>query len=205
MINKSAEEILDSPDEREPNSDIDFDLKIVRGMTLTYFIYGLIYYLEISAFLVPLPVAYYMLPIAAAIMFVRSASSYKAIVLLFAPILVLKDLWINVNPIVVEPLLLLTLIVWLLWGLSFLLLKEHRALKYNRLVFFSQFLILLILVPTHWVVFPIAILISLILLTVFVRANLENKDATVVLRVSFLIQMMYAMYLLQVFSNFQNA
>lgn len=205
MINSGDEEILDASEGRRANDSIDFDLKMVRVMTLTYFIYGLIYYLEISAFLVPLPVAYYMLPIAAVIMFVRSALNYKAIVLLFIPILVLKDLWININPIVVEPLLLLALLIWLFWGLSFLVLKEHRDLKYNRLAAFSQFLILLILIPSHWSIFPLAVLLSLILLTVFVRANLENKKATVILRVSLLIQMMYAMYLLQVFSNLQNA
>jgi hypothetical protein len=205
MTNNFDEDILDLVDKKKSNDNIDFDLKMVRGMTLTYFIYGLVYYFQLSAFLVPLPVAYYLLPIAAAVMYVRSASSYKSIVLLFIPILVLKDLWINVNPTVVEPLLFVAIIIWLVWGVFFLVLEDQKNLKYSKLAAVSQFLILLIMIPNHWLVFPAAILISLVLLTIFVRANLENTQATVVLRISFLIQMMYVMYLLQVVSNFQNS
>ena len=205
MTNNYNEDLLDATEVKNPNDSIDFDLKMVRGISLTYFIYVLVYYLDISAFLVPLPMAYYMLPIVGAIMYVRSASSWKAIVLLFIPILVLKDLWINVNPIIVEPLLFLTILVWLLWGVFFFVLKDQKHLTHSKFAGLSQFLILAILILVHWIVFPISVLISLILLTVFVRKNLENEKATVVLRISLLIQMMYAMYLLQVFSNFQNS
>jgi len=149
--------------------------------------------------------AYYMLPIVGAIMYVRSASSWKAIVLLFIPILVLKDLWINVNPIIVEPLLFLTILVLLFWWFFFFVLKYLKHLTHSKFAGLSQFLILAFLILVHWIVFPISVLFSLILLTVFVRKNLENEKATVVLRISLLIQMMYAMYLLQVFSNFQNS
>jgi hypothetical protein len=205
MTNDLNTEILDTNEEGISNGKIDFDLKMVRVISLTYFIYGIVYYLELSSFLVPLPMAYYMLPFAAVIMFVRSASSFKSIILLFIPILVLKDLWINVNPIIVEPLLFASIIVWFLWGVSFLKIKQHKDLKYSFLAAISQFLIFLIMIPGHWLIFPIAMFISLILLTIFVRANLENVKATVVLRASFLIQMMYVMYLLQMVSNFQNS
>ena len=198
MTNSSHEDLLDATEKKKANDDIDFDLKMVRGMTLTYFIYGVISFLDISAFLVPLPVAYYMLPIAAAIMYVRSSSSWKAIVLLFIPILVLKDLWINVNPTIVEPLLLISIVVWLLWGIVFFVLKSQKELMFSKLAGLSQFLILVIL-------FPVAVVLSLVMLTVFVRKNMENENATVILRISFLIQMMYAMYLLQVVSNFLNS
>jgi hypothetical protein len=204
MANNYSEEILDSSNIKKPNDSIDFDLKLVRGMSLTYFIYGLFYYLEVSAFLVPLPMAYYMLPIVAVIMYVRSANNWKSIILLFIPILVLKDLWINVNPIVMEPLLFASIMVWVLWGFFFFVLKDQRNLEYGRLAGLSQFLIFTILIPGHWIIFPLSVLLSLGMLTVFVRKNLENQKATVVLRISLLIQMMYAMYLLQVFSNFQN-
>jgi hypothetical protein len=205
MTNDLNRDILDSSEKSKSNDKIDFDLRMVRVMTLTYLSYGVIYSLEIISFLVPLPVAYYMLPIAAVIMYVRSATSFKSIVLLFVPILVLKDLWINVNPLVVEPLLFAAIIVWLLWGISFLVLKEHKKLKFSLLAGISQFLIFTIMIPGHWLIFPLSILVSLILLTIFVRANLEKVQSTVVLRISFLIQMMYAMYLLQVFSILQNS
>lgn len=205
MTNSYRDDLLDNAPMKKSNDHIDFDLKLVRGMTLTYFIYGVIYYLDISAFLAPLPVAYYMLPIAAVIMYFRSAANWKSIILLFIPILVLKDLWINVNPLVVEPLLFTSILAWLFWGVFFFILKGQKDLKYAKLAGASQFLIFAILIPGHWIVFPVAVLISLIMLTVFVRKNLENEKATVVLRVSFLIQMMYAMYLMQVFSNFQNS
>ena len=205
MTNNYNDDLLDASEFKKPNDNIDFDLKMVRGMTLTFFIYGLIYYLEISAFLVPLPVAYYMLPIAAAIMYVRSASDWKSVVLFFIPILILKDLWINVNPLVMEPLLLISILVWLFWGVGYFIFKDQKHLKHAKIAGISQFLIFSIFIPGHWLVFPMSILVSLIMLTLFVRENLENEKVTVVLRVSLLIQMMYVMYLLQVLSNFQNA
>jgi hypothetical protein len=187
------------------NDLIDFDLKMIRVMGLTYFIYGLVYYLDISAFLVPLPVAFYMLPIAAFLMFVRSLPKLASFVLLFIPILVLKDIWINLYPMIMEPLLMISLLVWLGWGVKLIFFAKNEELKKTALAGVSQFFVLTILLPFHNIVFISSVIVSLILITIFVRANLENKKATVALRISFLIQLMYVMYLLQMISNWQNS
>ena len=205
MTNKLKKDKGESNKTAQFNGNIDFDLKMVRGMALTYFIYGLVYYLDIRAFLVPLPIVYYVLPIAGVIMFVRSLPDFKSMVLLFIPVLVLKDIWIDWNPFFIEPLLFISLLIWIGWGVTFLFYKLHKHSKYAILAGISQFLIVLILIPGHWLIFPVAVAISLIMITIYIRANLENSKLTVTLRISLLIQLMYVLYIMQVFSNWQNS
>lgn len=183
--------------------NLDFDIKMVRIFALIFLIYGVKYWLEIGAFLVPLPLVYYLVPIAAIVMLFRTLDDWRSFIMPFIAFVVVKDVWINVSPIIVEPLLLFSILLWLFWGSSFLWYKKYKTLKMSKLFGLSQFLILtpMTSLSSHFVF--IGMIISLVISTIFIQKNIENKTQNTVLRTALLIQLIYILYSLQAVAYWQ--
>lgn len=188
--------ILDKPFSVFRDDSIDLDLKMVRGFALSYFIYGLVYWIQIKEFLVPLPMVYFFVPLAGVVMFVRSVKWIGSFLFLLIPFIVLKDLvWIYIPGLTII-LSVLTFLSWTLW--TWLTFIKNKNTDVKSVVFLvSQHLIwLLWLIQIEWVQ-VICIVFVLVGVTLFVRMNLDEKKQVFNLRLGLLIQLIISLYLMQ--------
>ncbi|CAG5078829.1 hypothetical protein [Parvicella tangerina] len=195
-------------DERSPRqivaleaNTIDFDLKIVRGFALSFFIYGLVYWMQIQEFLVPLPMVYFFIPVAGLLMFLRSIKWPWAMVLLFIPFVVVKDFTIQNYPNITGVGLIFTFLLWSGWAWNVFFREPKKNLMTWVLPVSQSLIWLLWLIQSDWVRL---ILIVLILMgaTVYVRRNLDNPKAFRNVRVGLLIQLVTSLFLMQQFSYY---
>ncbi len=176
---------------------------MIRVFALVFLIYGIKYWLEIGAFLVPLPLVYYLVPIAAIVMLFRTLDDWRSFLMPFIAFVIVKDVWINVSPLIVEPLLLFSILLWLLWGSSFLWYKKYKSLKFSKTFGLSQVFILLPMTTISDHIIFIIMVLTLIITSIFIQKNIENKNQNTVLRTALLIQLIYVLYVLQAISFWQ--
>ncbi len=203
-MTNNGHDILDLSNDSK-NVNVDLDVKVIRILVLIYLVFGIGYWLELNAFLVPLPLVFYLVPFAAIFMYVRSYRDVKSIVLLILPVLVMKDLWININPLIVEPLLFISFLTWIGWGVFVMLNNQIKKMPKSLLFGISQILILCILLPIPMMWFNIAVAINLLLVSMFLAVNKDNSKFFTVIRIGLLIQLIDCLYLLQVFSHWSNS
>lgn len=182
----------------EPKVDpLDLDLKIVRGFALAYFIYGIIYWLEIGKFLVPLPMVYYFVPTVGIIMFVRSIKWKGSVLFLLIPTLILKDLTINDWPNLTSSVMAVTIILWLMWSVVAFL---QSARKIGEWIFLVSQISLLSLFFIEASLSGVVISLILVGVSFFYRKNSDNLVKLYDLRLALLIQFLTVLYLLQILS-----
>lgn len=182
----------------EPKVDLlDLDLKIVRGFALAYFIYGIIYWLEIGKFLVPLPMVYYFAPTVGIIMFVRSIKWKGSVLFLLIPTLILKDLTINDWPILTSSVMAVSIILWLMWSVVAFLQSDR---KIGEWIFLVSQISLLSLFFIEASLSGVVISLILIGVSVFYRKNFDDLVKLYDLRLALLIQFLTVLYLLQILS-----
>lgn len=183
---------------------IDVDVKLARGLVLAYFIYGLIYWLQEGAFLVPLPTVYYIVPFLGLVMFSRSYKWIFSPIFLMMPMLVLKD-WLSNWPMVSMLAILLTLLTWVLWSATYFF-RFGKSAK-NQLILGTQISVIGFLFPIVQEVWWLQGLICLVLLvgaTVLTRIDeIDREDLVYHQRVGVLIQVLSTLFLLQLFSHWQ--
>ncbi|MCB9194692.1 MAG: hypothetical protein H6600_07455 [Flavobacteriales bacterium] len=185
------------PDYNSEEDPMDLDLKIVRGFALAYFLYGIIYWLEIGKFLVPLPMVYYFVPAVGIIMFVRSIKWKGSVLFLLIPTLILKDLTINVWPILTSSVMAVTVILWLVWSVVTFV---HSARKIGEWIFLVSQISLLSLLFIEARLSGMVISLILVGVSVFYRQNSDNLVKLYDLRLALLIQFLTVLYLLQILS-----
>jgi hypothetical protein len=189
------------PSQHISKKSIDFDLKLVRGFALSYFIYGLVYWIQIKEFLVPLPMVYFFVPVAGFIMFVRSIKWWAAFVLLLIPFVVLKDLTLYAYPNVSGVLLLLTFLSWS--GIAWYIFYKDKDRSLSSWVFpISQSLIWLVWLVKGQEIQLTMTLMILIGATMFVRKHINDANAVYHLRIGLLIQLVVTLFLMQKISMF---
>ncbi|MCB9189861.1 MAG: hypothetical protein H6599_11350 [Flavobacteriales bacterium] len=192
-----SEEILDQPSLILQTNSIDFDLRMLRGLGLAYFFYGLVYWIQLGEFLVPLPMVYIFIPFSGIIMFLRSINHWiGAFILLLLPVMVLKDLTLNDYPNLSGLLMLATFLVWSIWSWTVGLKSDLK--NYTKGLFIgSQNLIWLMWLISSSLVQIIIVIAILIGATIYVRRYLEEATCVHHVRVGLLIQFMMVLYLLQ--------
>lgn len=195
-LKKESSHILDEEMSEPQVGSVDFDLKIVRGFALAFFLYGLVYWFEIGDFLVPLPMVYFFVPVAGLLMFVRSIKWIGSVALLLIPFIVIKDLTWNSYPNFTGVLALITFLVWSVWSIFVFKRKEEKNWK-SWFFVASQQLIWLIWVVQIPVVQLVMALLILIGVTVFVREQINNVNQVYNVRVGLLIQLIIALFFLQ--------
>lgn len=192
-----TEDILDKPAAVSQRDSIDFDLKLVRGFGLSYFLYGLVYWLQVEVFLVPLPVVFYLVPIAGVLMFFRSIGKWLgSFIFLLIPFIVLKDLLIYRYPDLTVFLLIGTFLFWTIWAWSVTLKNTKKDLR-SWLFSISQSMIWMLLLVKNDYIQVGAIATILVGVTFFVRKNINSKSMVHHVRVGLLIQLIIVLFLLQ--------
>lgn len=196
-MNRDSENILDQPPVIFQTDSIDFDLKLVRGLGLAYLFYGLVYLIEISEFLVPLPMVFFFVPITGIFMFFRSIGKWKgAFIFLLLPILVMKDLILNDYPNITGILLVITFVFWTIWAWVAFYGENKKGFKCWIFVIAQTAIWLVWLVPNIYVQTSV-VLLSLVGVTIYVRLNINNMAKAHHLRVGLLIQLIIVLYLIQ--------
>ncbi len=168
---------------------------------MAYFLYGVIYWLQLGEFLVPLPMAYFFVPIAGVLMFLRSIQKWLgSFIFLLLPVLVLKDLTLGIYPNVTGIALLVTLAVWTAWAwVVFYSSKERKT--WDWALPLSQSLIWGIWLVPFFYVQVTFILLMLIGVTIFVRKEINNMHQVHHLRVALLIQLLIVLFFMQKISH----
>ena len=85
-MTNNGHDILDLSNDSK-NVNVDLDVKVIRILVLIYLVFGIGYWLELNAFLVSLPLVFYLVPFAVIFMFVRSYRDFKSIVLNNTPLI----------------------------------------------------------------------------------------------------------------------
>lgn len=192
----NTEDILDQTSTFFKDHSIDLDLKMVRVFALSYFVYGLVYWIQIQEFLVPLPMVYFFVPLAGLVMFTRSINWLGSILYLLVPFLVVKDLVLVHFPTITGVVALLTFLLWSVWsGIVFTNQKERGVKSYVFLVS-QQMIWLLWALPFEWMQI-VLMLVILIGITLFVREHLDVKKQVYNVRLGLLIQLIISLYLMQ--------
>lgn len=197
----NSDDILDKPSLAFQVHNVHFDLKLLRGLGLAYFFYGLVYWIQVADFIAPLPMVYIFVPAAGVILFLRSIKYWVgAFVLLLLPFLVLKDLTLNEYPNLSGVGLVILFVVWTIWSWTVGRKIKVGAIKW--LFISSQHLIWLMwLIPSSYVQMAVVICV-LVGSTVFVRNFIDVAEEVHNVRVGLLIQFMMALYLIQQISFF---
>lgn len=200
-MKRDSENILDQPSAIFKTDSIDFDLKLVRGLGLAYLFYGVVYLIEISEFLVPLPMVFFFVPIAGALMFFRSIGKWKgAFIFLLLPILVMKDLMLNDYPNMTGVLLIITFASWTVWAWVAFFGEDKGNFKLWTFAITQTAIWLVWFVPNIYVQTSVVLLV-LIGVTTYVRLNINNIEKVHHLRVGLLIQLIIVLYLTQKVSH----
>jgi hypothetical protein len=141
--------------------DLPKERKIVYYGLLTYIAYGVSYIFILKDFVVPLPLIYLLVPGVALYFFVRSITSIQALLFLFLPLVVMKDLLFEWPEKWVELITFLGIISWSMAG--FLIIRTQNSSTLKNILGYHLLLTPLVLLPflldyTVWWFISIAIL-----------------------------------------------
>jgi len=181
-------------------NSLDFDVKVLRYSLLTYIMYGVFSVFNLGAFVVPLPMVFIIVPVVALIYAVRNQFVYQSIILLLLPVVVLEEIWMGDSPFLMRSLLLLVILVWAIWGSSFLWKNELKKTSKSILMGFSQLFIVLTLVDDIGYYNYLGMILPFIGAVWYYSSNMNNGHIIMDLRIILLIMLIAFLYLITLVS-----
>ncbi len=203
MIDSRNDKILDNLIEDKHVSSrfsLEFDIKIFRYALLTYILYGVFSLIQLGAFVVPLPMVFIIVPLVAVIYTIRNQFVYQSILLITMPIVVLEELWMGQSPLIIRIVLLAAIVLWAIWGSSFLWKKQLTKTPFSVLMGVSQLFIFLSLVNNIGYFNYLGQLIPFVGAVIYYAANKNNTHIIKDLRIILLIQLIASLYLITLLS-----